>query len=78
MSNAVKTILYDWAIPRMNARRVSASTLRGNEGSVKVFLKNGFRLTEMRENHMEARGKMRDLHILEWNLDDGASISTTL
>lgn len=70
MSDALKTIMYDWAIPRMNARRISVSALRGNKGSAKVFQKNGFHLTALRENHMEARGKMRDLHILEWNFDD--------
>jgi RimJ/RimL family protein N-acetyltransferase len=76
MTDALKTILYDWVIPRMNARRIIASTLRGNEGSVKVFLKNGFRSTKMWENHIEAREKMRDLRILEWNFDDD-SISAT-
>lgn len=70
MSDALKTIMYDWAIPRMNARRIIASALRGNKGSVKVFQKNGFRVTALRENHTEARGKMWDLHILGWNFDD--------
>ncbi|KAI0073715.1 hypothetical protein K474DRAFT_1710478 [Panus rudis PR-1116 ss-1] len=42
MSAAVKTLVYDWMIPRMNARLIRVEAFVGNEGSLKVFLKNGF------------------------------------
>ncbi|KAF9469678.1 hypothetical protein BDZ94DRAFT_1151485 [Collybia nuda] len=70
MSDALKTVLDGWAIPRMNARRINASALRGNQGSVRVFQKNGFQLAGLRENFVEARGETHDIHVLEWHLDD--------
>ncbi|KAF8203781.1 hypothetical protein BJ912DRAFT_941053 [Pholiota molesta] len=53
MTDAVQTVLYDWAIPRMKVRHMWVSAYTGNEGSVKVFLKNGFKIIKTIENHAE-------------------------
>jgi len=66
MTDAVGTVLHEWAIPRMGVRHMWVSTFTGNEGSVKVFLKNGFKLIGTYEQHAEIKGKMRGLNLLEW------------
>ncbi|KAA8642005.1 hypothetical protein EYZ11_003958 [Aspergillus tanneri] len=42
MTAVMKTVLYDWAIPRMNARHFKVTAFAGNHGSVRVFEKLGF------------------------------------
>jgi RimJ/RimL family protein N-acetyltransferase len=42
MTLAVKTIIYDWAIPRMKVQRLKSWAFKDNEGSMRVFEKNGF------------------------------------
>lgn len=42
MTLAVRTIIRDWAIPRMNLHILKASYLVGNTGSSKVMIKNNF------------------------------------
>ncbi|GBE77660.1 hypothetical protein SCP_0105410 [Sparassis crispa] len=42
MTAAVGTLLASWAIPRMGVRRMRVEIFRGNNGSVRVFEKNGF------------------------------------
>jgi len=66
MTDAVDTVLHDWAIPRMNVRHMMVSTLEGNKGSVKVFLKNGFKMKGTYKEHYEVKGIMYGLHWLEW------------
>ena len=66
MTDAVDTLLHEWAIPRKNVRHVMVGIFVGNEGSVKVFLRNGFRMINTIENHKEVRGKMRGVHVMEW------------
>ena len=66
MTDAVDTLLHEWAIPRMNVRHVMVAIFVGNEGSVKVFLRNGFKMINTIENYKEVRGKMRGLHVMEW------------
>jgi len=66
MTDAVGTVLHAWAIPRMGVRHMWVSAFTGNEGSVKVFLKNGFQLIVTHEDHVEVKGKRRGLHLLEW------------
>jgi RimJ/RimL family protein N-acetyltransferase len=66
MSTAVATILREWAIPRMNVRRMRVNTIEGNVSSVKVFEKNGFRMKETVSECLEATGKKLGLHVLEW------------
>jgi len=66
MTDAVNTVLHDWAIPRMNVRHMLVSAFEGNDGSVKVFLKNGFKMKATYKDHYEVKGKMRGLDFLEW------------
>ena len=66
MTDAVDTLLHEWAIPRMNVRHVMVAIFVGNEGNVKVFLRNGFKMINTIENYKEIRGKMRGLHVMEW------------
>ncbi|KAF8167485.1 hypothetical protein B0H34DRAFT_18902 [Crassisporium funariophilum] len=70
MSDAVDTVMHEWAIPRMNVRHMWVSAYTDNPGSVKVFLKNGFKIKGTYENLLEAKGKMRGLHLLEWSVID--------
>jgi RimJ/RimL family protein N-acetyltransferase len=66
MTDAVDTMLQDWAIPRMNVRHMFVSAFEGNEGSVKVFLKNGFKMKATYKDLLEVKGKIRGFHLLEW------------
>jgi RimJ/RimL family protein N-acetyltransferase len=67
MTDVVKTLILTWAVPRMGVRRILVGAFGNNPGSVRVFRKNDFILTKTINNYVEARGKLRDLHILEWN-----------
>lgn len=69
MTDVVGTVMREWAIPRMGARRIWANVFRGNEGSVKVFLKNGFSVVRTYADHVSSRGKVHDVHLLEWNYE---------
>ena len=70
MTDAVETMLHDWAIPRMNVHYMMVSAVGGNEGSVKVFLRNGFKMKGTYKDHYEVKGKIRDLHVLEWKYSE--------
>lgn len=69
MSDAVTTVLQDWGIPRMNIRHMWVTTIAENEASVKVFLKNGFKLINTYEDFFEVKGKVRGLNLLEWKYE---------
>ncbi|KAG2022737.1 acetyltransferase [Coprinopsis cinerea AmutBmut pab1-1] len=73
MSDAVNTLLHDWAIPRMGVRRMLVFTFQGNHGSVKTLLKNGFKFLWTSEDHYEVRGIRRSVNVLEWKLEDDES-----
>jgi RimJ/RimL family protein N-acetyltransferase len=66
MTDAVDTVLHDWAIPRMNVRHILVAVFEGNVGSVKVFLKNGFKMKATYKDHIEVKGKIHTVHVLEW------------
>ncbi|KAJ6453120.1 hypothetical protein C8R45DRAFT_847360, partial [Mycena sanguinolenta] len=66
MTAALATVLKEWAIPRMRVHRLHVSVFTGNNGSVRVFEKNGFVLVKTLENCIEIRGEKRSLHILDW------------
>jgi RimJ/RimL family protein N-acetyltransferase len=66
MTDAVETLLHDWAVPRMRVRHMIASAFEGNMASVKTFTKNGFDMVYTSKNHFEVKGKMQGLHVLEW------------
>jgi len=67
MTDAVDTVLHDWAISHMNVRHMLLTVFEGNVGSVKVFLKNGFKIKATHKDYKENKGKMRSVHVLEWN-----------
>lgn len=66
MSAAVATLLRDWAIPKMNARRMTVCTFTENVASVRVFEKNGFKKLMNIEEWKVVKGRMRGINILEW------------
>lgn len=69
MTDAVDTVLHDWAIPRMNVRHMLLAVFEGNVGSVKVFLKNGFKIKATYKDFKEVKGKIRSVHVLEWKYE---------
>lgn len=69
MTDAVRTIIHEWGIPRMAIRHMWVSTCTGNDGSVKVFKKNGFNMIYTFEEHTQVKGKMRGLNVLEWKYE---------
>ncbi|KAH7103338.1 acyl-CoA N-acyltransferase [Auriculariales sp. MPI-PUGE-AT-0066] len=70
MTAAVRCVLEQWAVPRMNAHHVVVTMYLGNKASVRVFEKNGFRLIDDVPDCaeiMESKGGGRTgLHVLEW------------
>ncbi|KAJ7929034.1 hypothetical protein B0H13DRAFT_2652569 [Mycena leptocephala] len=66
MSTVLAIVLEKWAIPRMHVHRMHVSVFVGNNGSVRVFEKNGFVLVDTLENCIEIRGEKRSLHVLDW------------
>ena len=70
MTDAVDTVLHEWAIPRMNVRHMLLAVLEGNVGSIKVFLRNGFKMKATYKDHKEVKGKTSGVHVLEWKYSD--------
>jgi RimJ/RimL family protein N-acetyltransferase len=70
MSAALKTLLHEFAVPRMNVRHIVVSAFVGNVGSVRVFEKNGFVLRGtidgMHEMAETKGGGRRAGQVLEW------------
>ncbi|KAF5352386.1 hypothetical protein D9756_005806 [Leucocoprinus leucothites] len=65
MSDAVDTVIHDLAKPLLGATHFTAMVFSGNEGSNKVFLKNGFTLVRHIADHSMVKGFMRDLNVFE-------------
>lgn len=65
MTDAIKTLIQTWAVPRMKVRRILVGAFGSNTSSVRVFQKNDFILKTIINN--EGRRKSRDLHIFKWN-----------
>jgi len=70
MTDVLQTLLWEWAVPRMGVRYILSSAFEGNEGSVRVFHKNGFVRTRVIENHIQTRGQWRNLNVVEWNMSN--------
>jgi len=70
MTDAVDTVLHDWAIPCMNVHHMLLGVFEGNVGSVKVFQRNGFRIKGTYQDCKEVKGKMRSVHVLEWHYSE--------
>jgi len=72
MTDAIDTLLHDWAVPRMGVRRVLTGAFVGNMGSVKVFEKNGFKMVRTVAKHSVVRGKQVGMHVFHWSFDQGS------
>lgn len=70
MTTVVRTLIDEWAVPRMNARLIKASAYVGNVASVRVFEKNGFEMEHTMEDWSivpESRGGgQKSIHVLGW------------
>jgi len=69
MTDVLDTVLHEWAIPRVNVKHILTGAFIGNRGSVRVFEKNGFRMTRTVNELCLVRGEMKGLHVLEWKAD---------
>ena len=67
MTDALDTLLWDWAVPRMGVHRICTTAFEGNQGSVRVFEKNGFVMKTTLDDFVVHRGRMRGLHVMEWD-----------
>jgi RimJ/RimL family protein N-acetyltransferase len=65
MSDAYDTLINDLGRPYLGVRHIVGTTFFGNEGSVKVFLKNNFILTRQLPDHVEVKGKLQSFNVLE-------------
>ena len=74
MTAAVRTIIHEWMIPRMNAHSIRVEMFKGNQGSVRVFEKNGFVLTDTTiadETAVNSMGIVRHgSHVMWWRLGE--------
>ncbi|KAF7302876.1 N-acetyltransferase domain-containing protein [Mycena kentingensis (nom. inval.)] len=68
VSDALQTLITQWAVPRMGVRRMVVTTLKGNKASVGVFEKHGFVFRKMIEDALDVRGVSTSVHVLEWGL----------
>ncbi|KAJ5087132.1 acetyltransferase GNAT family [Penicillium angulare] len=70
MTGVIRSVIHDWAVPRMNVRDIRASAFVGNQGSLKVFLKNNFEETCTLEDWApvsESRGGgTRSIVVVKW------------
>ncbi len=70
MSDAVDTMIHDLGRPYLRVENIVSTTFFGNDGSMKVFLKNGFELTRRLANHVEVRGKTYSLNVFEYRFSE--------
>lgn len=75
MTDAVGTLINNLGKPFLGARHLIAMAYVENEGSKKVFLKNGFVPVRRIVNFAEVKGIMRDLCVLEYYGREEASHS---
>ncbi|PYH86728.1 hypothetical protein BO82DRAFT_349884 [Aspergillus uvarum CBS 121591] len=70
MTSALRTLIHDWGVPRMNIKRLMASAFVENVGSVRVFEKNDFEVLctlEDWEPYPENRGGgWKSLTVVKW------------
>ncbi|KAK7020357.1 N-acetyltransferase domain-containing protein [Favolaschia claudopus] len=70
MTVVLRTLLDEWAIPRMRMHHIHVSVFTGNEGSVRMLEKCGFVRMGTMEECIEVRGERRSLHVLDWERVD--------
>ncbi|KAH9944275.1 acyl-CoA N-acyltransferase [Epithele typhae] len=68
MSVAIRTLIHEWAVPRMGVRQIRVETFEENLGSRRVFEKNGFvyEKTTPMERKLESGRLVKGMHILWW------------
>ncbi|KAJ5773542.1 hypothetical protein N7457_008438 [Penicillium paradoxum] len=70
MSLAVRAIVQDWAIPRMNLHHLKSSYYLGNIGSSRVFEKNNFEkvctLKDWSKGNPKKGQGMMSMAVMEW------------
>ncbi|KAE8342564.1 hypothetical protein BDV24DRAFT_162455 [Aspergillus arachidicola] len=72
MTAVMKTVLYDWTVPRMNTRHFKVSVFVGNHGSMRVFEKLGFQSCKVVDSvplPENRGGGICSLHILSLDLE---------
>jgi len=67
MSAAMVMVINRWGIPRMGVEYMVGYTFTGNEGSKRVFEKNGFELKGTIDNGKVVRGECKTLNFLCWH-----------
>ncbi|KAI0756870.1 hypothetical protein C8Q80DRAFT_61134 [Daedaleopsis nitida] len=74
MSRALRTLLEEWVVPRMGARRIRVETIIGNNGSIRVLEKLGFSVVHsVRKRKMTSAGEIIDgFHVLCWQMGNGS------
>jgi len=71
MSLALRTLMSEWMVPRVNCHNITGTALIGNRASSKVLLNNGFvQMEDIPEwaPIPEGRGGKMGLHIFRWSL----------
>ncbi|TFK50136.1 hypothetical protein OE88DRAFT_1645865 [Heliocybe sulcata] len=72
MTAAIRTLVHDWAVPRMGCRKILVNVRKGNIGSRRVFEKLDFKCKGVLEDHQEltapgrAGGPKWSIEIFEW------------
>ncbi|PYH40459.1 GNAT family N-acetyltransferase [Aspergillus saccharolyticus JOP 1030-1] len=70
MSLALRTLIQDWGVPRMNVKHLKAAAFEENIGSIRVFEKNNFEVTQTLkdwEPYPENRGGgWKSLVLVSW------------
>lgn len=65
MSDACDTLINDLGRPHLGVRNIVTTTFLENEASMKVFLKNDFKLTRQIADRMWVKGKLRSFNVFE-------------
>ncbi|KAF3387189.1 hypothetical protein F1880_000996 [Penicillium rolfsii] len=70
MTLAVRTIIHDWAVPRMNVRKLKCWAFEDNPGSLRVFEKNnflrGYTLKDWVSVSESRGGGKKSIVLMEW------------
>lgn len=69
MTDAVGTVIEQWAVERMKSRQFAALAFPENIGSQRVFTKNGFSETRRVAVHSVVKGIERGVVLLERGVD---------
>lgn len=66
MTDALRTLLELWGVPRMNLHRAVAVTFGPNPGSQRVLEKAGFVLAATHNEYKSIRGRDRGALVFEY------------